>query len=130
MFDYGRMSTWLTIPFAALALARCVGRSEPPSLPAGFVSEATWPDKPYPSAGPWPFTVTGGVLICHAPHRVTFTANGVEYALNGAAKSTGQFQDVNPILRDTGGYIEINNTRVPAKQGGGPMAVRGLDLCP
>jgi hypothetical protein len=68
--------------------------------------------------------------MCHAPHRVTFTADGIEYALNGAAKSTGQFQDVNPILRDTGGYVEIIDTRLPAKQGVGPMVVRGLDLCP
>ena len=80
--------------------------------------------------GPWPFTVSEGVLMCDAPHRVTFAADGVRYALNGAAKSTGQFQDVNPIVRDTGGYVEINDTRVPAKQGLGPMVVRGLDLCP
>jgi hypothetical protein len=63
-------------------------------------------------------------------HGVTFAADGVRYALNGAAKSTGQFQDVNPTLRDTSGYVEINDTRVPAKQGVGPLVVRGLDLCP
>lgn len=124
-----RMRTWLTVALAALAASGCNGNSGPPAQPAGFVSEATWPDEPYPSAGLWPFTVTGGVLNCHAPHRVTFTANGVEYALNGAAKSTGQFQDVNPILRDTGGYVEIDETRAPAKQGVGPMVVGGLDLC-
>jgi hypothetical protein len=49
-------------------------------VPAGFIAEATWPDEPYPSAAPWPFTVAEDVLICHAPHRVTFTADGVEYA--------------------------------------------------
>ena len=44
--------------------------------------------------------------------------------------TTGQFQDANPIVRDTGGYVEVNDTRLPAKQGLGPMVVCGLDLCP
>jgi hypothetical protein len=121
----GPMRAVLTVAAAALAAAGCDGSSEPSSQPVGFVSEATWTD------GPWPFTVTDGVLMCHAPHRVTFTAKGVEYALNSAAKSTGQFQNVNPLVRDGGpGYVEINDTRVPVKQGLGPMIVRGLDLCP
>jgi hypothetical protein len=125
------MSVRLTVAVAALTAAGCGGSSEPPPPPVGFVSQATWPDKPYPSGGPWPFTVTEGVLMCHAPHRVTFTANGVEYALNGAAKSAGQFQNVNAIWRDAGpGYVEINGTRQPVKQDLGPMIVRGLDLCP
>src|SRR5207249_970254 len=104
------MLAGLTVAAAMLAVAGCDGISEPPPQPAGFVSQATWTD------GQWPFTVSEGVLMCDAPHRVTFTANGARYALNGAAKSTGQFQDVNPIVRDAGGYVEINDLKVSAKQ--------------
>lgn len=69
--------------------------------------------------------------MCHPPHRVTFTADGVEYALNGAAKSTGQFHDVAAVWRDGGpGYVEINGMTQGVKFSLGPMIVRGLDLCP
>jgi Protein of unknown function (DUF2511) len=126
-----RMPAWLTVALAAIAVAGCDGSADDPPRLVGFVSEATWPDEPYPSSGPWPFSVAEGILTCHAPHRVTFAADRVEYALNGAARSTGQFQDINAILRDAGpDYIEINGTRQAIKSSVGPMVVRGLDLCP
>ena len=126
------MRVTLVVAAVLLAVPGCSRGSESPPRPDGFISEATWPDDPYPSAGPRPFTVAEGVLICHTPHRVTFTADGVEYALNGAAKSSGQFQDVAAIWRDAGpGYVEIGGTRVgPPKPSLGLIIVRGLDLCP
>ena len=55
----------------AMALAGCGSDSSaeapPPIVTA--VSEATW------TAGPWPFTVSEGVLRCRYSYQVTFTAN-------------------------------------------------------
>ena len=59
--------------------------------------------------------------MCRPPKRVTFTANGVMYALNGPAKSSRQFDDVSAIWRDSdypGVKVDI-----------GPMIIRGLSLC-
>ncbi|OBB25229.1 hypothetical protein A5792_29650 [Mycolicibacterium peregrinum] len=85
------------------------------AAPAGYVSAATWTD------GPWPFTVSEGVLMCGSPKRVTFTANRVMYALNGPAKATGQFADVSAIWRDS----DYPGVKVNI----GPMINRGLSLC-
>jgi hypothetical protein len=86
-----------------------------PARPAGYVSAQWWND------GPWPFTVQAGTLLCGLPQRVTFTANGVMYALNGAAKSTGQFEEVESIWRDS---------NVPGvKVNLGSMINRGRQLC-
>lgn len=60
------------------------------SVPAGYVSEATWP-------GEWPFIVPDGVLNCAQLQRVTFTSNRTIYALNGSATAAGGFDDVAPI---------------------------------
>lgn len=85
--------------------------------PAGYVSEATWTD------GLWPFTVPEGMLQCGSLQRVTFTTNRVIYALNGAAKSAGGFEDVDSIWRDDLAYAGV-------KVNLGPMIQRGLTLCP
>lgn len=65
--------------------------------PAGYVSEETWTD------GPWPFTVSEGTLMC-APYgvggklqSVTFVANRTMYAVNGTAKGTHQFEEIEQI---------------------------------
>jgi hypothetical protein len=64
------------------------------------VSEETWSD------GPWPFTVTEGTFLC-APYgvggnlqSVTFIANRTMYAVNGTAKGTHQFEDIEQIWKD------------------------------
>lgn len=90
--------------------------------PAGYVSEKTWTD------GPWPFTVPEGTLLC-APYgvggnqqSVTFVANRTMYAVNGTAKSTGQFEEIEAIWKDN---PEIPGTKVNI----GPMLEKGLSLC-
>lgn len=90
--------------------------------PAGYVSEATWAD------GPWPFTVPEGTLLC-APYgvggtqqSVTFVANRTMYAVNGTAKGTGQFEAIESIWKDN---PEIPGTKVNI----GPMLEKGLSLC-
>jgi hypothetical protein len=115
------MRVGLAVAAVALAATGCSGGSEPPPHPTDFVSKATWTD------AIWPFTVAEGLLTCHDPDRVTFTAEGVEYALNDAAKSTGEFPDITPVLRK--GYVEINDERQPVKVPRGPMIDRGRDLC-
>lgn len=84
------------------------------NVPAGLVSESTW-------TGDWPFTVPEGSLMCGQPNRVTFTADGTIYALNGAAKSAGSFDDVAAIWKDS----DFPGVKVDI----GPMIQRGLELC-
>ncbi|TFI45157.1 DUF2511 domain-containing protein [Rhodococcus sp. 1R11] len=84
------------------------------NVPAGLVSESTW-------TGDWPFTVPEGSLMCGQPNRVTFTADGTIYALNGAAKSAGAFDDVAAIWKES----DFPGVRVDI----GPMIQRGLELC-
>lgn len=90
--------------------------------PAGYVSEETWSD------GPWPFTVPEGTLLC-APYgvggnqqSVTFVANRAMYAVNGTAKGTGQFEDIDSIWKEN---PDIPGTKVNI----GPMLEKGLSLC-
>ncbi|MEW1879425.1 DUF2511 domain-containing protein [Rhodococcus sp. NPDC080181] len=82
--------------------------------PAGLVSESTW-------TGDWPFTVPQGVLMCGAPDRVTFSADGTMYAVNGSAKSTGEFEDLAAIWKDS----DFPGVKVDI----GPMIQQGLALC-
>jgi hypothetical protein len=63
---------------------------------------------------------------------VTFTAAGVEYALNDAATRSGHFRTPAPTLRKRStGYVEIGDERHPVYSGPSikPMLSRGLDLC-
>ena len=46
----------------------------------------------------WPFTVDAGIVRC-AGSAVTFEADGVIYALNGTARGSGAYAEVDPILR-------------------------------
>lgn len=90
--------------------------------PAGYVSEATWAD------GPWPLTVPEGTLLCApygvggAQQSVTFVANRTMYAVNGTAKGTGQFEAIDSIWKDN---PDIPGTKVNI----GPMLEKGLSLC-
>lgn len=93
-----------------------------PNRPAGYISEETWAN------GPWPFTVPEGTLLC-APYgvggsqqSVTFVANRVMYAVNGTAKGAGQFEDIESIWKAN---PEIPGTKVNI----GPVLEKGLSLC-
>lgn len=72
-----------------------------------------------------------GVLRCHAPYRLTFTASGIEYALNGSARASGQFHDIRDVEQYDGYEIDSAGVLQPAK----PFTVRRMielasDLCP
>lgn len=91
-----------------------------PTAPRGFVSEATWTD------GPWPLTVPEGTLACESLGgrlgRVTITANGTTYWVNGLAKGTHRFADLDEIWRADPSFPAI-------KVNIGPLLDRGLALC-
>jgi hypothetical protein len=119
-----------------LVVVSCAGRpesapavSQSPAAIATPISKATWTD------GPWPFTVSEGVLRCRFYYHVTFTADGVEYAVNTAAKKTAQFGDIDDIVPEMPGgpigYVDINGERQPVKVGPHLDRVlsRGIDLC-
>ncbi len=59
--------------------------------------------------------------MCAAPDRVTFSADGTMYAVNGSAKSTGQFEDLAAIWKDS----DFPGVKVDI----GPMIQQGLALC-
>ena len=97
-------------------------QSPPRNGPAGYVSEETRSDRP------WPFTVSEGTLLC-APYgvggnqqSVTFVANRRMYAANGTAKGTDQFEDIDAIWKDN---PDIPGTKVNI----GPILDKGLSLC-
>jgi hypothetical protein len=100
----------------------------PPPI-AMTVSEATWTN------GPWPLTVSEGVLRCRYSYQVTFTANGQEYALNRKAVESGDFGNIAAITHPSSqgpvGFVEINGERQPVWSGPDTsrLSDRGLDLC-
>lgn len=95
-----------------ILLAGCGGSAE--SSSSEVVSKADFGEA-------WPFTVDSGKLSCEAS-AVTFAASGKRYALNGTAKSSGQYADVDAIW--------AAHPVVPgAKKDIGPMIERGLKLC-
>jgi hypothetical protein len=79
------------------ALAPSGATIVPRLAPHGLhIEAATWVD------GPWPFTVAQGDLACTTDGGMqmqTFTANGVTYALNSAAKGGGRYPPVDAIWR-------------------------------
>jgi hypothetical protein len=113
-----------------MVVAGCSGSDESagpaPTPIATTVSEATWTD------GPWPLTVSEGVLRCRFSYRVTFTAHGTEYALSHAATTSGQFRDIDE-LRPAGpvGFVTIGDRQELVRAGPSleAMLARGLDLC-
>ena len=76
----------------------------------------------------WPLTVTSGNLSCvHFDGRrqiVTFIApDGIEYALNGNAESSGYFRPIGSIQKS-------DPTNPPAKKNIVGLIDAGLKLCP
>lgn len=75
----------------------------------------------------WPFTVPSGVLGCKSLgdlHLVTFTANGVTYAVNGTARSRLKqfgFRDSDEIWK--------RNPKYPKMRVTSTIVERGLALC-
>ncbi|MCB9441125.1 MAG: DUF2511 domain-containing protein [Mycolicibacterium sp.] len=89
--------------------------------PKGYVSEGTWTD------GPWPLTVPDATLMCAGwgtggQKSVTLAADGKMYAVNGTAKSTKQFEDLDAIWAD-------DSTAPGLKVNIGPLLTKGLSLC-
>lgn len=88
--------------------------------PSGYVSQATWTD------GPWPLTVPDGTIACESLGkglgRVTITAGGKTYWVNGLAKGTHKYADLDEIWRADPKYPDI-------KVNIGPLLDRGLALC-
>lgn len=72
----------------------------------------------------WPLTVSGGVLSCERG-AVTFSANGITYAVNGTAMTHGKYlgwRDIREVWKD--------NPAIPGtKINIGPMIEKGLLLC-
>jgi len=82
------------------------------------VSKATWHD------GPWPFTVSSGVLGCTQPPfpgAVTFNVNGTLYAINGTAQDAHIGRSFNSIWRNAPGGLRVDV---------GGAIDKGLNLCP
>lgn len=73
----------------------------------------------------WPFTVDEGTLACRGSGgvgEVVFAAGGVTYALNGVAKRSKKYSDVESIW--------ATNPAIPGtKKDIGPLIERGLKLC-
>lgn len=114
----------VAIAGAGLALAGCAGEPQPPRT--AEISKTAWQNET--NAGSWPFTVDKGVLACHAPDSVTFTANGTEYALSDDARWIGRYPSVSPILIKA--YVEIDNARQPVPIPFESVTERGRQLCP
>lgn len=78
----------------------------------------------------WPFTVNEGILSCRDTGRtvgttrmieITFTANGVVYAVNGTAKQNRSYSNIDAIWAD--------DPSLPGtKKNIGPIIDRGLAL--
>ena len=68
----------------------------------------------------WPFTVRQGRLKCDH-EAVTFTANGIRYAVNGKAKSR-KFDPIESVWKHN---PSIPGTRISI----GPIIQAGLKLC-
>lgn len=85
------------------------------------VSKATWHN------GPWPFTVSHGILGCTQPPfpgEVTFNVDGTVYGINGTALDNG-YKDVKPIWK------KVHHPLIPGMRVDiGGMIDKGLGLCP
>lgn len=113
-----RAVSLLRVAIIALLFAGC-GNS------GSKITRAEYGDK-------WPFTVDEGILSCRDTGvtvgttrmvEVTFTANGVTYALNGTAKGNASYADVDSIW--------ANDDRpefAGVKKDYGPILDRGLAL--
>lgn len=57
----------------------------------------------------WPFTVESGYLECQQGSIVTFTADGIEYGVNGTALSRG-YKDIVAIWAEDPSFYEMAQT--------------------
>jgi hypothetical protein len=76
----------------------------------------------------WPLTVDAGVVALIGSNRfgaVTFTADGVTYAVNGLARSWQSGKDIDPIWAPTTDLMSGG-----PKMNIGPIIEAGLDLSP
>lgn len=96
-------------------LAGDAATAAPASAAPGAISQATMGDA-------WPFTVEAGEVKCTNGNHLVFVANGVTYAVNGAAKSSGNYQDIETIRRP-----DPTDTRYPMSLQ--PILDIGLPLC-
>ena len=87
----------------------------------------------------WPFTVSRGELRCSPPRIVTFSANGVSYAVNGTASGAG-FAPIDPIwdynwamldemAKILGITVEQAKAQSPIRISISPIIEAGLALC-
>ena len=73
----------------------------------------------------WPFTVNSGTVECLGdPFMVIFTSGGVSYALNDAAKSSGEFEEIEAILK-----IDENYQGRQVKMNTSLIEFEGLKVC-
>ena len=91
----------------------------------------------------WPFTVSSGVVDCHA-NQITFTANGKTYGINGIAVGTNKYLNIGSIWKDDPEFYElakaikkddeslddvVKDLGGPTKIDIGPIIDAGLTLC-
>jgi len=86
----------------------------------------------------WPFTVEEGTLRC-SDNEVTFSTNGVQYAVNGSAKSAGYasmdtiWQPNTELIQEMadamGMTLEEAMKEFTFKISVGPVIESGLELC-
>ena len=78
----------------------------------------------------WPFTVSKGKLNCEGSSgmgAVTFTANGITYAVNGTAKAVAKKR--NTGWRDIDEIWKASPDIPGAKVSMGPIIEKGRSLC-
>jgi len=71
----------------------------------------------------WPLTVSEGTIWCVGAGRLVFEADGTQYALNGLAKGTGEYADIEAIWLDDpevdGLKVGIDGLDLARRPGGG-----------
>jgi hypothetical protein len=105
---------------SVLLFAGCVGSTSTPAplptpthLVEEYITKAEYGED-------WPFKgVTAGTLRCHFVYAVVIELDGVEYALNGDARGSGDYRELGRKLLK--GY--------PSRAGTLPLIERGLKLC-
>lgn len=118
------VSRWMMLVATLIFVVGCSAGPTPVPVatttptPAGYVSRATYGDD-------WPFSVPSGTLSCYPSGNndgrllVTFgTGDGIEYALNGQARSFG--------------FPELDETILPTWPDAsmlGDLIEQGLALC-